>query len=117
MIVVRLSMSVIQSLIRAFDRSRLVYMFVWFPIYQLFAIIGVVAIAFAFVSMEETYLYAPLGFLLALFVGIPIIVSWHLSCLLFLAAYFGFFASLGVPFMAWTEGQLTSAVGFFRPRQ
>ena len=90
-------------------------MFLLFPAYQFVALIGMAAIISSFGGAETSFFFALLGLFLAVLVGIPIFVSWHLSCLLFGVGYFGFFASLGFPFMAWIAAQLEDAVNWFRP--
>lgn len=117
MFVIRFSKLINRSLIRIFDQSRLKYMAFVFPAYQLLAFIGVVAIVGSFQSAERAFFFGPLALLLAFFVGVPIMASWHLSCLLFSQGYFGFLAGLGIPCMPWAAMQLENAVNWFRPAQ
>lgn len=116
MFLLRFSKSINQLLIKAFDRSRLGYMFLVFPAYQILAGIGLNAIGLAFAASSESVYFAPLGLFLAVLVGIPIFASWHLSSILFCVGYFGFFASLGVPFTHWMENKLEGVVNWFRPK-
>ena len=92
-------------------------MFFLFPVYQLIAFISMAAIVFSFEAASTGFQFIVLGVVLAIVLGVPIIASWHLSCLLFGIGYFGFFAWLGMPVMPWVVKQLEEAVAWFRPVQ
>lgn len=115
MCVIGLSKSINRNLIRIFDHSRIRYMFLVFPTYQILAFLGIAAIAFSFESVNTAFYFGPMGLILALFIGVPLIASWHLSCLLFMIGYFEFFAWIGVPFMAWAAKLLEGPVNWLRP--
>ncbi len=117
MFVLRFSKLINRNLIRVFDQNRLRYMFFVFPVYQFLAFIGIAAIGFSFEAVGTAFYFAPLGLFLAIFIGVPILASWHLSCLLFGIGYFGFFAWLGIPFMPSVTRQLEGAANWFRPVQ
>jgi hypothetical protein len=114
MVIIRLSRLINLSLIRAFDHGRIWYMFLLFPAYQVLATIGIAAIVFSFEAAGKAFYFAPIGLMLAIFIGVPIFASWHLSILLFSVGYFGFFAWLGVPAMPWVTRQVEGAVNWFR---
>ena len=114
MFLLRFSKSINQYLINAFDQSRLRYMFLVFPAYQFLALIGIAAIIFSFEAAETSFYFELLGIFGTIIIGIPVIASWHLSFLLFMVGYFGFFALLGFPFMSWATTQLEGAVNWFR---
>lgn len=115
MYIVSLSRSINRNLIRLFDQSRISYVFLVFPVYQLLAIIGGNGIVSAFELVGTSFYFLPIGLILAFFIGVPIFASWHLSVILFGICYFGFFARLGFPFLPWAIGQLESAVDWYRP--
>ena len=115
MFIMKPSKRINQSLIRLFDQSRVRYTFLVFPIYQLFAFIGIAAVIFAFQAVASSLYLLPIGLILAVVLGVPILVSWHLSCLLFFIAYFEFLARFGIPFMRGASRQLEGAVNWYRP--
>jgi len=90
-------------------------MFVLFPFYQILAFNGVVAIAYAIQEAGSGVYMGAIALILAIFIGVPIVASWHLSCFLFAVGYFGFFAWLGIPLMAWVTRQLERIVNLYRP--
>jgi len=91
-------------------------MLVWFPAYQFFAIISVAAINLSFIAVDYALFLVPLALILLVILGVPILASWHLSCLLFGVGYFGFLARLGIPAMSWMERQVEGPVNWFRPK-
>ena len=114
MFLLSFSKSLNRYLINVFDQSRLRYMFLLFPAYQLLALIGMAAIVLSFEAAETSFLFTLLALFLAILIGVPIFASWHLSCLLFGVGYFGFFASLGFPGLSWAVRLLNGAVDWFR---
>jgi len=105
---------VIKNLIRAFDYNTIAYMFFWFPMYQIIAFIGLIVVFNTYGALGELAYATPVAIGLTVFVGLPILASWHLSVLLFGVGYFGFFARIGIPFMGWATDQIKSAVNWFR---
>lgn len=62
--------------------------------------------------MEATW-YAAFPFVgLLLLVGIPILLSWHLSALLFATIFFDFAAKIGFPLASRVSKELNSFVTF-----
>lgn len=87
-----------------------------FPTYQLLATIGLLAIIVSFQGSEVSIIFTFLGLLLSVLFGIPVLLSWHLSFLLFVVGYLGFAASFGFPFTRWVKAELEGAVNWFRPK-
>lgn len=117
MFLITFSNRINQNLIRFFDQSRIRYMILVFPAYQLLALAGIAAVIFSFEAVGTSPYFAPLWLILAILIGVPLLASWHLSCLLFSIGYFGFFAWLGIPFTPWVTKQLEGAVNWFRSAQ
>ena len=117
MLAIKLSKLVNQNLIRDFDQSRVRYMVFVFPTYQILSITSLLTITFLFQTLGISLYFIPLGLILVILLGVPILASWHLSCLLFGVGYFSFLAKLGFPFMSWVTNQLENAVSWFRVAQ
>jgi hypothetical protein len=115
MFIVSLSKFINRNLIRYFDQSRIRYMVLVFPAYQILVCIGIVAVLFLFEVTDTSPYFTVLWLIFAIFVGVPILASWHLSCLLFGLGYFGFLEWLGFPFMTWVTRQLEGVINWFRP--
>lgn len=88
-----------------------------FPAYQLLAFFGIIAIILPYAHAETTSFGGPLTLLLVFIIGVPIMASWHLSCLLFCQGYFGFLAGIGTSGAPWAARGLETAVNWFRPAQ
>lgn len=116
MFIIDLSKRINRRLIHSFDGNRIKYMFFVFPAYQFLAMIGMASILFSFQSIATALYFLPLGLILTLFIGVPVLTSWYLSCLLFGLGYFEFLARLGIPFMPWVARELEGGVNWFRPR-
>ena len=105
---------VIKNLIRAFDYNTIAYMLFWFPMYQIIAFIGLIVVFNTYGALGELAYATPVSIGLTVFVGLPILTSWHLSALLLGIGFFSFFARIGIPFMGWATDRLKSAVNWIR---
>lgn len=115
MFILSLAKQINRNLIRQFDQSRFTYALLIFPAYQLLATVGLLSCIHLFKAIEISLFFLPLGASMAVLIGIPLLASWHLSCLLLAACYFGPMAKLGIPFMSWVLRQLDAAIRWFRP--
>lgn len=117
MFVVRLSKFINRNLIRYFDQNRITYMVLVFPAYQILALFGIAVVSSSFETTITSPYLIVISLILAIFVGLPILASWHLSCLLFGIGYFGFLAWIGIPFMPSLTKDLEDAANWFRRAQ
>ena len=116
MFVVRVGSQINRSLVSAFDRNVPVYVLFWFPIYQVMVIGGLLVIWFLFGEAAQLPLFLVPAIVLSIVIGVPIIMSWHLSFPLLLTVYFDCCASLGLPGSAWMRSQLDEGINWFRSK-
>ena len=83
MFMTRLPRRINMCLIRSFERNRLSYMVLVFPVYQLLALLGIGAVSLSFDAAAESVYFLFLCVAFVILIGVPILMSWHLSCLLF----------------------------------
>jgi hypothetical protein len=100
-------------LIAVFEYSKLLYLFVVFPIYQISVFVLFSCGILAFEVASSAPLAAVSVAIVSLFLGILIFSSWYLSYILMASIYFGFFAWLGFPGMAWVVRQLQEPIDWF----
>lgn len=110
MFMTRLPRRINMCLIRSFERNRLSYMVLVFPVYQLLALLGIGAVSLSFDAAAESVYFLFLCVAFVILIGVPILMSWHLSCLLFFVGYFGSFAWLGLPLAPWVTRKFESIV-------
>ena len=80
----------IHFLLKCFDKNRLLYCLFVFPIYQMLSFVGIAVIISLTLDFDGSLKMYFALFLSTIFVGFPILVTWHLSCCLFGKAYFEF---------------------------
>ncbi len=79
------------SLFRAFEKSRLIFAFVVFPISLIFFIVILLSTLATFVGIP-TYPWLILLFIpQVIIIGFPVFLAFHLSALLLFKAYWGLF--------------------------
>ena len=101
-------------LIAKFDESRLGYMLLWFPLYQIgaFLLFGGIGVTW----LGDLPGWVPLGFVtpLTVYLGLILFASWYLSCFLFAAGYFGFCSRWMGRSGKWVERQFMEIIDWFR---
>jgi len=103
----------VHFLLNQFDKNRLIYTFVVFPIYQLISFVGIVLVSS--LSLELSWWSGILAIPTLLFFAIPIISTWHLSCLLIFKGYFDFIYLLtGLGFVKFMSNFCDSFIQMFR---
>ncbi|MEO8530467.1 MAG: hypothetical protein ABI459_04545 [Deltaproteobacteria bacterium] len=116
----RLAGQINRALLAAYDRNRLSYMLIWFPIYQILAMFGLFAPMFVFMTFyKSTGLWGvslPFVAALCLVPGVPILLSWHLSFFLFAHGYFSALERIGVPLLGWMISQIDEAISLYRKK-
>ena len=72
------------------------------------------AIFAVYIKIEDSLFFILPARGLTFFLGVPTLLSWHLSFFLVCVAYFDVFAWLGLPIMAWMRDQFIGAVDWFK---
>lgn len=105
---------VIQFLLLRFDTNRLLYCFIVFPVYQIASFIGIAAIIFLWSNLDGSIGMYFAFCLSIIFVGFPILMTWHLSCALFFKAQFELFGVHKWPFSGLVTGPNNSLIDMYR---
>ena len=104
-----------KKLIEIFDKSRLKYVFLIFPVYLLTTLgslfLGVTLAAI----FENIFISYGIASIIVIFVGIPMFMSFHLSAFLIFQAYFELFAKLKIPLADAGVWYCSKCVEAYRP--
>ncbi|WP_425658050.1 hypothetical protein [Roseobacter sp. EG26] len=106
----------VRSLIQKYDQDRLVYVFFWFPVYQIITILAVLSAVLLCGVAKSTAFEVPVVIGSGIALAALFLPSWHLSTLLLTVTFFDVLARIGLPGMFWIRNQVVEPVNWFRQK-
>lgn len=104
----------VRFLIGRFDANRALYCTVVFPIYQIISVFLIILGETLYLNMDApSWMYLAL-FLLVIIVGLPIALTWHLSCLLLTKAFFEYMYVHKQPSLSIATDLINATIDGFR---